>query len=286
MFKTPGSIALYGKADTATPDIERRFFTKLRLPNGTYKTTYRHRLDDVNEKVVELLPRGRCLKVMDIGVSAGFSTMEWSDHLTEHGIDHQLVASDLVTEGTLTSWSTWLAVLFDSSESQPLMLEIGGLMVPILSDRWSARVVRPMMFGVLRAIAAAGRRWGNATPMAPAVPGRWVHRSVPLTSPELGRRSRIKVVQDDITLPGNFLSGFDVIRIANLLQRVYFSDDVLRKLIVNVRERLRDGGTVIICRTMDDGVNHATMFRREGQRLVPVASVNGGTEVEGLVYEL
>jgi hypothetical protein len=145
-----------------TPEIERRFFTKVRLPNGTYKTTYRHRLDDVNEWLLEFLPSNRCLNIMDVAVSSGFSTVEWSDHLQAHGFQHQLVASDLVTEAWLTSWSIWLAVLFDSSGQDPLLLEIGRVTVPVRSDRWLARALRPLLFPLLRAIAADGTRGSEA----------------------------------------------------------------------------------------------------------------------------
>ena len=284
--RMPSSLAVYGGVGMVTPEIERRFFTKVRLPNGTYKTTYRHRLDDVNEWLLEFLPSNRCLNIMDVAVSSGFSTVEWSDHLQAHGFQHQLVASDLVTEAWLTSWSIWLAVLFDSSGQDPLLLEIGRVTVPVRSDRWLARALRPLLFPLLRAIAAVGRRVGPAPPMAPVVPRRWVHRSVPLVSPELHRRQDIEIVQDDITTPGRFPLAFDVIRVANLVQRVYFDDDTLRKIVINLRDRLRDGGILIICRTTENGVNHATIFRRTGDCFVFDASINDGAEVRDLVLAL
>jgi hypothetical protein len=285
-MQTPSSLTIFGGVGTPTPEAERRFFTKVRLSNGTYKTTYRHRLDDLNEKLIEFVPRDRCLTIMDVAVSSGISTIEWSDHLQAHGIQHRMVAGDLVTDAWLTSWGTWLAVLFDSNQRDPLLLEIGPLMVPVRSDRWLARMVRPLLFPLLRAIAAVGRRSGLASPMAPAVPGRWVHRSIPFVSPDLHHRAEIVVVQDDITVSGRFAEAFDAIRVANLIHRVYFDDAATTRIVHNLWNRLRDGGILAICRTMEDGTNHATIFRRRGNCFVSEASINNGAEVCALVLAL
>jgi hypothetical protein len=60
----------------------------------------------------------------------------------------------------------------------------------------------------------------------------------------------------------------------------------LREVVVNLRDRLRDGGILIICRTTEEGINHATIFRRAGDRLVSEASINDGAEVSDLVLSL
>jgi hypothetical protein len=280
------SLALYGRRDLATPEIERRFFTRLRLPNGTYKTTYRHRLDDVNELLLGLLPRDRDLDLMDVAISSGFATIEWSDHLTTHGIAHRLVAGDLLTDATLTNFGDHLALLFDDGGQHPLLLELGRVSVPVWSDLRLARLVRPVLFPALRGIAAVGRGASTAVSDGSKRSTRWSHRSVPLVTTELTRRPEIKLVQDDIMQPGRFAHAFDVIRVANLVQRVYFEDPTLQTMLNNLRNRLRDGGLLVICRTMDDGVNHATVFRLTGDRFSAEVSLNHGAEVGDLVLAL
>jgi chemotaxis methyl-accepting protein methylase len=111
-------------------------------------------------------------------------------------------------------------------------------------------------------------------------------RPVSLVSPRLRRRAEIEIVEDDITVPGRFPAGFDVIRVANLVQRAYFDEPTLRTIVVNLRERLRDGGLLVICRTTEAGVNDATIFRRTGGRFTAEASLNGGAEVRDLVLAL
>src|SRR5690349_19450510 len=122
-------------AGKVPPELEDRFYTLLRLPNGTWKTTYRRRLDDLNDWLLDFLPRGRPLEVMDVAVSSGISTVEWSEQLSANGIQHRLVAGDLAIDGWLVSWGKRGAVLFDHARQEPLLLELGPKTVSLLSDR-------------------------------------------------------------------------------------------------------------------------------------------------------
>jgi hypothetical protein len=263
----PLALAVCEEGADPSPETERRFFAKLRLPNGTWKTTYPNRLDDVNQRLLEFLPEGRSLELMDVAVSSGVSTLEWSDHLLANGVRHRLVAGDIDPDGRLMSWGGWFAVLFDGSGREPLLFEIGPLTLPVRSDRRLARLARPLLIPALRIFA---RRT----------------RPVSLVSSQLRGRAEIELVRDDITVPGHFPERFDVIRVANLVQPAYFDERTLRTIAVNLRDRLRDGGLLVICRTAQDGVNHATIFRRFGDRFSSEASINGGSEVQDLVLAL
>lgn len=265
--RMPLAPAVCEEGAEPTPEVERRFFAKLRLPNGTWKTTYPNRLDDLNEQLLDLLPRGHELELMDVGVSSGVSTVEWSDQLLANGLSHRLVAGDIHPDGRLLSRGGWLAVLFDGSGREPLLLELGPLSVPLRSDRRLVRIARPLLAPILRALAPRAR-------------------PVPLVSPRLLRRPEIELVRDDATGPGRFPARFDAVRVANLLQPAYFDEPTIGRIAANLRERLRDGGLLAVCRTDEDGINRATIFRRRGEGLTPEASLNGGSEVEDLVLSL
>ena len=217
--RMPSALAVLSEDGSRTPEAERRFFAKLRLPNGTWKTTYPNRLDDLNQRLLEFLPRGRRLDVMDVAVSSGVSTLEWSDQLASNGFHHRLVAGDLIIEGRLRSWGGRLAVLFDDSGEEPLLLEVGPVTLPVRSERWLIRMVRPILSPLLRAIPG----------------GRG--RPIPLVAAELRRRPEIEVVRDDVTVPGRFPSEFDVVRAANLVQPAYFDEPTMRRALANLREQ-------------------------------------------------
>ncbi len=263
----PLAPAVCGDGAGPSPEIERRFFAKLRLPNGTWKTTYPNRLDDLNRRLLELLPRDRVVEAMDVAVSSGVSTLEWSDQLLANDVRHRQVAGDLDPDARLLSSGGWLAVLYDAGGREPLLLELGPLALPVRSDRRLARLARPGLTVALRAIA------GRARPVS-------------LVSPRLRGRANVEVVRDDLTVPGRFPEHFDAIRAANLVQPGYFDEATLRRMLANLRDRLRDGGLLAICRTGGDGRNHATILRRQGEGFVVEAELNGGAEVRDLALSL
>jgi hypothetical protein len=279
----PLALAVCGEGADPSPETERRFFGKVLLPNGTWKTTYPNRLDDLNERLLEFLPRDRELELMDVAVSSGVSTIEWSDQLRANGVPHSLVAGDLFPEAWLTSWGSWLAILFDGGNREPLLFELGGLSLPV---NFGGRLVgraRPALVPFLRALAARARRVDAGA----AVPYRGlVKRPVSLVSPELRRRPEIELVRDDVTVAGSFTESFDAIRVANLVQPAYFDQKALVDIAMNLRDRLRDGGLLAICRTTEKGVNKATIFRRRGDHFSSEASLNGGSEVAEVVLAL
>jgi hypothetical protein len=279
----PLALAVCGEGADPSREAERRFFGKLLLPNGTWKTTYPNRLDDLNERLLEFLPRGRGLELMDVAVSSGVSTLEWSDQLRANGVRHKLVAGDLYPDGWLTSWGNWFAVLFDGGNREPLLFEVGPLSLPMLADGRLVGRARPALVPLLRAVAGRARRVDAGA----AAPHRGlVQRPVSLVSPELLRRPEIELVHDDVTAAGSFAGRFDAIRVANLVQPAYFDQRTLGEIAVNLRDRLRDGGLLAICRTTEDGVNKATIFRRCGNHFSSDASLNGGSEVAELVLAL
>src|SRR5258708_1177203 len=75
-------------------EMEKRFFASIRLKNGTYKFTYSHRLDDLNELTNKFLPPARPLKVMDVAISSGISTLEGTQSLMKAGINYQMTAGE------------------------------------------------------------------------------------------------------------------------------------------------------------------------------------------------
>ncbi len=94
--RVPTAHALYFDETVRGADqleaLEDLFFRNIRLPNGTYKTTYRRRLDDLNALARQHLPPKRPLDFMDVAVSSGVSTLEWIEFLAESGIQCRMTA--------------------------------------------------------------------------------------------------------------------------------------------------------------------------------------------------
>jgi hypothetical protein len=266
--------------------LERSFFRHVGLPNGTWKTTSYRRLDDLNALVMDYLPRNVRLEIMDVAVSSGVSTVEWLEALERAGIECEMIAGDaFVNTFLLSMFGGRLRWLVDR-RGRPLQYEVNGrvLIVPLrkrIIPRyfWAIGLMRAytwLLAPTLRDATRPGARRGV----------EW--HPLQLVSPTLRNRKHLVVLEDDILVDRGYDRRFHVLRAANILNRGYFDAPVLRAMLANLRERLRDGGLLVVCRTEKrGGINNGTVFQLdEARRLRVVARLNAGSEVETLALEL
>ena len=291
--RTPTAREIYVDApvlsDVEQEDLERRFFAALRLSNGTYKYTYARRLDDLNALVNELLPPARPLQLMDVAVSSGISTLEWIQSLESAGIAHTMVAGDLTVNAYLLSVGRRLHVLLDGG-GHALQFDVAGkaISTPV------GRVNRLRHFLALSKLESAVSIHFESLRDACADNGRDAVargnvscRRIALVSPRLQRALNLELIEDSILEELRPARDFHALRAANILNRSYFDDDVLRRMLSSLRQRLQSGGLFIVCRTDDEDVNSGTIFRlNEAGSFDALARIGGGTEIEDLVLAL
>jgi hypothetical protein len=257
---------VYDTVGPPSEHAEKRFFTRVRLPGGVFKTTEPHRLDDLNRLVEKLLPDDRPLDLMDVAVSSGITTREWSEQLTLAGIAHRMVAGDSHINGEWLPFY-WGDVLLDQERKHVLYADIVGRGVNVSGD--STRSL--LAIHALKIFARLFR--ANS-------------RHVELVTPSLRNCPAIDVVEDDIFARRQEMAGrFHALRAANILNRAYFDDALIRAAVANLRERLRPGGLLIVCRTHDDGTNHGTVLRRTDGQWIGTARIGSGSEIEDLVVD-
>jgi hypothetical protein len=94
----------------------------------------------------------------------------------------------------------------------------------------------------------------------------------------------IELVEDDIFVARPELRGrFHAVRAANILNEGYFDDAQLCAAVAALRERLRPGGLLVVCRTHEDGSNHGSFFRADREGWTVVERIGGGSEIERLI---
>jgi len=258
---------VYDPATTPGDDAERRFFTRVRLPSGVYKTTEPHRLDDVNIVAARLLPAGRPLDLMDVGASSAITTLEWSTQLAADGVAHHLVAADSHVRGEWLSFAGG-EILLDRDRRHVLFADVFGRPVNVSGDSTRSAFAVAVIKAIVRVSTAVRLRT----------------RRVELVTRKLREHPAVSVMEDDMFARKRELTGkFDALRAANVLNRQYFDDRQLRAALANLRDRLRPDGLLIVCRTHADGTNHGTFFRRAGSGWVVAARIGTGSEVEDLV---
>jgi hypothetical protein len=271
------------------PELERLFFSNVILRNGTFKTTNHRRLDDLNLLVNNLLPEFRPLQLMDVAISSGVSTAEWVASLDERGIDYHMVAGDLTVDAYLISAGLGLRLLVDEL-GYPLQYDIRGLALRRdLNRRGLARRLVPLLW--LRCVGALlrprlRRRHTGGSSSQQSIYG-FACRPVRLVSSELKPGEKLTLVKDDILTDQHYAATFHAIRAANILNLGYFDAATLTAMLRNLRRRLLPAGALTVCRTLEDGSNHATVFvlNKDG-RFETSTRLNGGSEIEPLVLSL
>jgi hypothetical protein len=271
--------------------LEKVFFKSVGLPNGTWKTTSHRRLDDLNALVQQHLPADRPLNIMDVACSSGVSTVEWLESLDRAGVDAHMTAGDASVNAYLLSIGDNLRALVDR-HGRVMQYEVAGvgIGVPVrkrMMAKFGLRVLFTKMLASLLGptlsdpkVPATGEKWGV----------RWKH--LQLVSPSIRNRRQFEVVEDDILVNRVFQRRFHVLRAANILNLGYFDSVTLTSMLINLRDRLRDGGVLVVCRTVPGDakrpeMNHGTVFGLDAQRRLRVlARLNEGSEVESIALSL
>ncbi|HTM89368.1 MAG TPA: hypothetical protein VL155_14280 [Terriglobales bacterium] len=267
-------------------EVEERFFAFLRLHNGTAKTTYPHRLDEVNGAAASLLPPWRPLQLLDVGVSSGVSTLEWIESLERSGVELHMTAMDLMVRGILIGFGHGVEILADA-RGRALLINIRGSWIPNPAGR--RNLLR--YFAVILALRLWLRLfWPRVMRSVEGnLPSRWFTTCwVPLLHSALVNHPGVSIQEADIlgeTMP---MAHAHVIRAANILNRSYFSDAQLAMIVRRLRARLPSGGLLIVCRTYEDsGVTAGTIFQLHSTGCFQVAArINNGSEIENLICQL
>lgn len=257
------AIAIYGPNAQPTPEMEQAFFNGILLPNGTFKTTSDHRLDDLNEAIMAHLPSRRPLRVKDVAVSSGISALEWYEMLQARSIAFEMTATDVRLRARLIKARGFNVLLDESGEV--LQLHVAGLAFQPTQAPKKRAAFAPIL-ACVRSPRALNRLARS-------------ERKVVLVSPRL-LDSPVQVVEEDLRTPRP--GQWDVVRAANILNHEYFPQPILREMMVNLAGSLAPGGLLIVCRSDPSLGNRASIFRISEGRLRVVAELNGGSELAHL----
>lgn len=273
--------------DPRAPQLEDSFFHSLVLRNGTHKTTWHCRLDDLNAVIESFLPAVRPLEIMDVAVSSGVSTVEWLETLGRAGIDCRMTAGDAVIDAFLVTAGSVRGLL--DRTGHLMQLDIAGRAVRMPAPRRRDRLRFAPLSLFMKAAARAFRDRLHAG-TGPDGSRTWLGlqcRALKLISPSLAAYPRIEVVEDDILSDRRWPRRFHVLRAANVLNRCYFDDSLLERMLRNLRTRLAPRGLLAVCRTTQEGRNDATVFRlRDNRTFEELTPLNAGSEVAQLVLSL
>lgn len=262
-----------------SPRVEAEFFGWLKMRNATFKTTCTARFSELDPEIAAILAQHMTgpVEVLDLAVSAGTSTVELTEALTGAGLQPRVTATDLYLEGRLIDLPLGLTVLTDRS-GWPLQYQIGN------------RAIRPWVRRLDVLTLTAPLRLGAARLMARHLARavqRGEGRRVMLASRAIENCPAIELIEDDILQPrAGFAGRFDLVRAANILNRTYFAEPLLKRAVGNLRSYMKGPGAFLLVTRTDEQTarNDATLFRMtEDGGIEDFQSFGKGSEIKDLV---
>lgn len=271
----------------AFPAIEDEFYQSLRTDSGSWKTTYRHRLDMINNLLFDALkPSDESPSiVMDIGMSSGITTVEWLAEFVRRGIAVKMIGTDISLSVYCVTLGRNVHVMIEPNGSI-LQLDLFGRGLRLWCG-WrdyfnGSFVIRKTLGAFARQRLARLAidfpiKGPPATRHAAVVSGPYQ-----LVTPQLRGRHDVLLADDNILEPNppEYVGVADVVRIANVLQRTYFSEEQIGIAVSNIRARCRgEGSLVVVCRDKD-GVLEGSILRAENGGFSLERRLGLGSEVE------
>ncbi len=253
--------------------IEKDLFIRIVMSNGTTKTTYDNRLNDVNETLLKYIKHKKEISVNDVAISSGITTIELFNFLNNNLLTVNIVGGDAFLNGCLVNISTKIKALTDENMSLLLFNDENELFGNFHFKRLI--LSNPLIY--LFVIAKLRILKGNITSN--------LVKKVQLVSRELLKEKNIKIMKDDFFEPKtNLYKKFDVVRAANILNLAYFKKDDLNIAINELKKRVMITGILIVVRTNINGVNNGSLFQKiSDTQWELLEDINDGSEVKNLV---
>ncbi|MBF0613992.1 MAG: hypothetical protein HQL92_02430 [Magnetococcales bacterium] len=232
---------------------------------GTWKTSSanRHLLSD--KVIIDLCAKKEHQKVLDIGISDGSASINLMKKIIEFNCEY--VGCDLVIQVAVVINKNKY-YFYDIEKRQCIMIVSDRLI--IYNDTKDAIILLKNVVNYF---------FRNP----PIYDEKNLH-IVALVSPDVQRlminNKNITVVEHDVFTPWG-QENVDVVKIANVLNRVYFSDQDIILAINHIRNALVEGGHLIVIDSRE--CEKFSVFEKCGKDLKVRENINGGTEIRDLV---
>jgi len=262
----------------------------LRTSNGTFRTTFRNRFEDVDALFLAILPRHfraeTELRIEDRAVSHGLTSAEWGKRILPLFPRAEIEASDLVLQ----------LIELSTAGGEKFITEADGTPLQYIKPPCVVSLYhRESMRNPIRCLVAAQARerfrrlalpegWTEGSPgpgfQVSAIP--YIHpeaAALALSDPRFRFRQRSVFEISP--------AACHVVRTMNIFNRDYFSDERLAEGFRAIFESLRPGGIWVAGRTLEEDLsNHASIFQRTENGWKILDRLGGGWGLESMAVEL
>jgi hypothetical protein len=241
-----------------------KIFSLLRIDN-TFKTTSFNRMVKINKKLIKYIKKSFSKKVMicDFGVSSGQSTLELYNDLNRnkiqyiYGFDKQIY---------LKIYKIKKLILLYSLRNELLMIEY---------DKHCLRYRYYLIFKKIEKLVFNLLEFLNIK-----------YEKSNVLMPNLKKIDKCKFFEQNIfNIEKRYHNLFDVVRVSNLLNYAYFSEDKLRIAISNIKKISKEKSIILINRTTRNNKDLASFFIKKKDKFYLLEDINGGPEIKKLMLE-
>lgn len=259
--------------------LEKSFFKSISLPNGTHKTTAPNRLADVDQNTFNLLANRNTVRLLDVGISSGITTLELLNYFESRGVEVSGIGVDICVRAYLQSFL-----------GMDILLDPEGNVLQVATPLFARGRPHPSQKSLRSKILGLGMDLIESSLARKLLKNLRRSRALNLVSPRLLERDNFHVVEHDVALfKPEWDESFDLVRVANVLNVDYFSPPYIGIILVNLVSWLKKGGLLAICRTNPvDGCNHCSFYSKGEAtgRLQHVHRMGHGYELESLINDL
>jgi hypothetical protein len=230
--------------------------------------------------------------LLDVGISSGITTLEWMRSVEDRQIEYQLDAIDSCLDAKLVSVGSFFHVLIDS-QARPLQFEVLGWVTSadyghnIISRLKRAVIIffLRVMYRTLTAPIATHFKTHHRRDAREIGPYRI--RSLQLVTLALTERKGVRLFEMDARDVDKLQVKYDLIRAANVLNKVYFPAPVLRAIVCKLMGQLNRDGRLAVVRTNSRGRNNGSIYASDDSgRIVKTGQLGDGSEIDDLVLGL
>jgi hypothetical protein len=247
------------------PILASRLCQYIYTGNGTSKQTASGRFRNLDLLAADFLTHELNL-IHDVGVSSGVTSVELYSVLRDRGIPFKLMVSDKFSRFFFRGTMVRRIYAVDKT---PLCAYVG-----ICADRkysWKFPISK-ILFTLIWAFEKSSSPFGEIS--------LFDFRLL-----ELIRKGHVDELSFDIfstSLPDRFT----FVRCMNVLNLSYFKPDAISGALALLKSSLKDQGILLLGRTMPDGANAASFYRKVSGNFELIRDLNGGSEISHLVNSI
>ena len=212
----------------------KKIFSLLRVDN-TFMTTSHNRMFDVNILLKKYIKKyfSKKIEICDFAVSSGQSTLELLSDINKekinniYGFDKKIYIKIYQVGKFIFLYSASNELLMVEKDKQCLRYRYFLLFKKV-------EKILPLLFNRMYLLDLINVKYKKSK----------------LLVPNLDKINKIKFFEQDIfNIEKKYFNFFDVVRVSNLLNFSYFSENELRKAILNLKKISRENSIVLINRT-------------------------------------